>query len=81
MQVELTVTNLVAKTAERDVEVVRSGRPLQELGIDMLSLVDLVRKLETYFGLAISGKDALKWVGVADVVDFVEERIGYQAAS
>jgi acyl carrier protein len=81
MYVKAAVRELLRKSAPVREELLESGRVLDELGADPLALVDLVRKLEARFGISISGEEALGWARVADVVELVEARLGYRAAS
>jgi len=51
------------------------ARPLDEIGVDALSLAKIVVNLERRFGIDIGSGEALGWTTGADVVRSVEDKI------
>ena len=56
----------------------RGSRLLQELGLDLLDLVDIILTLKSYFHITIPDEVPLLTVG--DLVDFVGAETGFDKA-
>lgn len=56
----------------KDIELTDS---LEDIGADILGMVDLSLALESEFDLEISDEDYEKWETVDDVVNYIEEKI------
>lgn len=56
----------------KDIELTDS---LEDIGADILGMVDLSLALESEFDLEISDEDYEKWETVDDIVNYIEEKI------
>ena len=68
---EELVQSLIARYGHLGDQVVTMRRPLLDLGVDILALVDIVMDVETRFGIELDPDEILSWLTAADVVETV----------
>jgi acyl carrier protein len=68
---EELVQSLIARYGHLGDQVVTMRRPLLDLGVDILALVDIVMDVETRFGIELDPDEILSWLSAADVVETV----------
>lgn len=79
-----TIQHLLAAELSLDVDALDPARPLDELGIDSLALIECMFKLEDEFGISVANHDAnVKTLqDIANLVDrLVAEKILVPAES
>ena len=75
------VRRLVSRFTEKDVHFIVAPRTLAELGVDEVTLADVVLGLESRFDIDIAADEATAWSTVGDVVAFVAQRSRDAAAT
>jgi acyl carrier protein len=75
-----TVQRLIAEEAEVDVKELGPNRPLEELGVDSLRVLEVMFKLEDIFGVEMP-EERVPIRTVQDVVDLVDHLLARKAAS
>jgi acyl carrier protein len=68
---EELVRSLIARYGHLGDQVVTMRRPLLDLGVDILALVDIVMDVETRFRIELDPDEILSWLTAADVVETV----------
>jgi acyl carrier protein len=66
---EELVKSLLARYAHRADKTVAMRRPLLDMGIDVLELVEIVMDLETKFEIELDPDEILSWLTAADMVE------------
>jgi acyl carrier protein len=74
-ELEELVLRLVDRYRHSRDLAVTMRRPLLDLGVDVLSLVDIVMDIETQFHVELDPEEILSWISAADVVDTVSEAL------
>lgn len=65
------VIDIIADKLSIDKKSITPQSTLQTLGADSLDMVEIIMKLEEYFGIEINDEDAEKLSSVDDVVNYV----------
>ncbi len=73
--VERQVNDLIARYGRHRVEPIAAGRPLADLGVDILALVNIVIHVESRYRLQLNPDEILSWVTPADIVETVEKAL------
>jgi acyl carrier protein len=66
---EELVKSLLTPYAHRADETVAMRRPLLDMGVDVLELVEIVMDLETKFEIELDPDEILSWLTAADMVE------------
>ena len=75
------IRTALAQHLKRDVSKIHPQDRLREdLGLDSLSMIELLFKIEEHFDLEIPNEDLSRVTTVADVTAYVEEKLGATAA-
>jgi acyl carrier protein len=72
---EELVQSLIARYGHLGDQVVTMRRPLLDLGVDILALVDIVMDVETRFAIELDPDEILSWLTAADVVETLENAL------
>ena len=67
---------VAARVDKRDFPKVTRQSVITELGIDSLSMMQIVGEMETELGIMIPDEDLVELVTVGDLVSKVEQRLG-----
>lgn len=67
---------VAARVDKRDFPKVTRQSVITELGIDSLSMMQIVGEMETELGVIIPDEDLVELVTVGDLVSKVEQRLG-----
>jgi acyl carrier protein len=73
-----TVQHLLAQELSIDVAMLDPTRPLDELGIDSLTLIECMFKLEDKFGISVATSE-MKIATLSDIVEMVDRLVAEQA--
>ena len=68
--------SVAARVDKRDFPKVTRQSVITELGIDSLSMMQIVGEMETELGIMIPDEDLVELVTVGDLVSKVEQRVG-----
>lgn len=71
-QVQKIAAPLFAMNSE---SIIPTARFKEDLGADSLDMVEFTMAVEDEFGVSISDEDAAKITTVADLVEYLEERV------
>ena len=74
-----TVQKLIATELEIDPEALDPGRPLDELGIDSLSVMECLFKIEDEFKISVAGT-SLAMRTLQDIADMVDSLLATRVA-
>lgn len=74
-----TVQKLIASELELDPEALDPGRPLDELGIDSLSVMECLFKIEDEFKISVAGT-SLAMRTLQDIADMVDSLLATRVA-
>lgn len=74
-----TVQKLIASELEIDPAVLDPGRPLDELGIDSLSVMECLFKIEDEFKISVAGT-SLAMRTLQDIADMVDSLLATRVA-
>ena len=74
-----TVQKLIASELELDPEALDPGRPLDELGIDSLSVMECLFKIEDEFKISVAGT-GLAVRTLQDIADMVDSLLATRVA-
>ena len=74
-----TVQKLIATELEIDPAVLDPGRPLDELGIDSLSVMECLFKIEDEFKISVAGT-SLAMRTLQDIADMVDSLLATRVA-
>lgn len=74
-----TVQKLIATELEIDPAVLDPGRPLDELGIDSLSVMECLFKIEDEFKISVAGA-SLAMRTLQDIADMVDSLLATRVA-
>jgi acyl carrier protein len=66
---EELVRSLITRYGHVGDQVVTMRRPLLDLGVEILALVDIVMDVETRYGIELDPDEILSWLTAADVVE------------
>ena len=67
---------VAARVDKREFPNVTRASVISELGIDSLSMMQIVGEMETELGILIPDEDLVELVTVGDLVSKVEQRLG-----
>ncbi len=67
---------VAARVEKRDFPNVTRAAVITELGVDSLSMMQIVGEMETELGIVIPDEDLVELVTVGDLVAKVEQRLG-----
>jgi len=76
-----TFKTIAGRVDKRDFPHVTRGSVITELGIDSLSMMQIVGEMETELDVMIPDEDLVELTTVGDLCGKVEARLGSQAAS
>ncbi len=76
-----TFKTIAGRVDKRDFPAVTRASVITELGIDSLSMMQIVGEMETELGVMIPDEDLVELTTVGDLCGKVEARLGPQAAS
>ena len=79
METLITVQRLIAEDAELDMTELRPGRPLEELGIDSLTVLEVMFKIEETFGIRMP-EERVPLRTVQDIVDLVDRLVAERSS-
>lgn len=74
-----TVQRLIAAEIDIDVESLEPLRPLDELGVDSLAIIEIMFKLEDQFGVRMP-EERIPIRTVQDIADLVDRLVAERAA-
>lgn len=74
-----TVQELIAADAELKIEDLDPGRPLEELGVDSLSVLEVMFKIEDTFGIKMPD-ERVPLKTVQDIVDLVDRLVAERSS-
>jgi acyl carrier protein len=66
------VISLIADELSKDPSALSEASSFQDIGADSLDVVEIIMKLEEYFGLEIKDEDAEKMKTIHDIIDYVQ---------
>ena len=69
-----TIQQLLAGELSLDIDTLDPARPLDELGIDSLAVIECMFKLEDKFGISVANDDA-KATTLQDIADLVDKLV------
>ena len=72
---------VAARVDKRDFPHVTRSSVITELGIDSLSMMQIVGEMELELGIMIPDEDLVELITVGDLCTKVEERLGGEGAS
>jgi acyl carrier protein len=75
-----TVQQLIADEADLRVDDLPPGRPLEELGVDSLSVLMVAFKIEDTFGVKMP-EERVPFRTLQDIADLVDRLVAEQSAS
>ena len=75
-----TVQRLIAAEADLKLEDLPPGRPLEELGVDSLSVLMVAFKIEDTFGIKMP-EDRVPLRTLQDIADLVDRLVAEQSAN
>ena len=75
-----TVQQLIAAETDLKLEDLESGRPLEELGIDSLTVLEVLFKIEDAFDIKMTD-ERVPLRTVQDIADLVDRLVAEQARS
>ncbi len=70
-EVEDFVKTVIARYGRHVDGTVAMRRPLIDLGVDVLALIDIVMDVEARFAIELDPDEILSWLTAADVVDTI----------
>lgn len=68
--------NIAKRVDKKDFDKVTSESVITELGIDSLSVMQIVGEMETELGVMIPDEDLVELITVGDLVRKIEARLG-----
>jgi acyl carrier protein len=71
-QVEATVRDLIDRYGHPHGELIAMRRPLADMGVDLLALVEIVMSLESQFDIELDPEEILSWLTAADIAETLE---------
>jgi len=74
-----TVQNLIATELDLDPAALDPGRPLDELGIDSLSVMECLFKIEDEFKISVAGS-SLAVTTLQEIADMVDSLLAVRVA-
>lgn len=69
-----TIQELLAGELSLDIDTLDPARPLDELGIDSLAVIECMFKLEDKFGISVANHDA-NATTLQDIADLVDKLV------
>jgi len=74
-----TVQELIAEDAELKIEDLQPGRPLEELGVDSLTVLEVMFKIEENFGVRMP-EERVPLRTVQDIADLVDRLVAERSS-
>jgi len=73
--IDIIKRDLTCYELDKGVELDRSSKLQEDLGLDSLDIIELVMKIEDEFEIEIKDVDAEKWHTLGDILNTVNEKV------